>query len=229
MWPAKMGRRVQGMKMRCVYSIDKSLRHVGHLDIMRTMQRALRRSELPVRFSEGFNPRILIFIAAPLSANMAGEREVMDVPLAKDVSKENFLNSLNNTLPNGIRALEAHPKDDKAKSGMSQLFACLVRYEFFENTDALSKALPSFLEKKSIPAVKKTKRGEIEYDLRPLIYNLRLNGNSLRALLALSEAGTARPDAVINALSQFADIKTPYYIPVREALFGEKFVPLELL
>ncbi|MDO5022263.1 MAG: TIGR03936 family radical SAM-associated protein [Eubacteriales bacterium] len=217
------------MKMRCVYSIDKSLRHVGHLDIMRTIQRALRRSELPVCYSEGFNPHILLSVAAPLSVNMAGEREIMDIPLSESVLPETFLNKLNESLPLGIRAIEAHTKDDKAKTGMSQLLACSVRYEFLEDAKALIAAIPAFLEQKSIPAIKKSKKGEKEYDLRPLIYNLSEEGNGIKALLALSEAGTAKPDAVINALTSFAGLEeTPYYIPVRTGLFADKFVPLEL-
>ncbi len=217
------------MKMRCVYSINKSLRHVGHLDIMRTMQRALRRSGLPVCFSEGFNPHILLSIAAPLSVNMAGEREVADIPFSKNISKDYFIEELNKALPEGIRAIEAYPKGDGGKTAMSQLFACSVRYEFFENDDAIAGAIPDFLKQEHIMAIKKTKKGEKEYDLRPLIYNLKAEGESVRGLLALSEAGTAKPDAVINALADFANVKKPYYIPVREALFGEKFVPLELL
>ena len=68
------------MKMIVVFSIRDRLKYIGHLDLMRAMQRALRRSGLPVRYSQGFNPHLQISFAAPLSVGMEGLREVMEVP-----------------------------------------------------------------------------------------------------------------------------------------------------
>ena len=48
------------MRMMAVFEKGERLRHIGHLDIMRSTQRALRRSGLPVSYSKGFNPHILI-------------------------------------------------------------------------------------------------------------------------------------------------------------------------
>ena len=67
------------MKMIVVFSIRDRLKYIGHLDLMRAMQRALRRSGLPVRYSQGFNPHLQISFAAPLSVGMEGLREVMEV------------------------------------------------------------------------------------------------------------------------------------------------------
>ena len=66
------------MKMIVVFEKTPRLRMIGHLDLMRAMQRALRRSDLPLRYSQGFNPHILLSFAAPLSLGMAGKREVME-------------------------------------------------------------------------------------------------------------------------------------------------------
>ena len=54
------------MKMIVVFEKKERLRLIGHLDLMRAMQRALRRSDLPLRYSQGFNPHILLNFAAPL-------------------------------------------------------------------------------------------------------------------------------------------------------------------
>ena len=78
------------MKMLVVFQKTAWLRHVGHLDLMRAMQRALRRSGVPIAFSKGFNPHLLLTFAAPLSVGMAGEREVMEVPLSGEISEEEF-------------------------------------------------------------------------------------------------------------------------------------------
>ena len=67
--------------MMVVFEEGEALRHIGHLDLMRTMQRALRRSNLPIKYSNGFNPHIRLSFAAPLSVGVIGLRELMEVPL----------------------------------------------------------------------------------------------------------------------------------------------------
>ena len=76
------------MKMIVVFSIRDRLKYIGHLDLMRAMQRALRRSGLPVRYSQGFNPHLQISFAAPLSVGMEGLREVMEVPYDGDIKPD---------------------------------------------------------------------------------------------------------------------------------------------
>ena len=70
--------------MIVVFEKGFALRHIGHLDLMRTIQRALRRTTLPIRYSNGFNPHIQLSFAAPLSVGVVGMREVMDVPMTKN-------------------------------------------------------------------------------------------------------------------------------------------------
>ena len=62
--------------MLAVFCKGERLRHIGHLDLMRAMQRALRRSELPVSYSKGFNPHILLTFASALSTGAWGKREI---------------------------------------------------------------------------------------------------------------------------------------------------------
>ena len=69
------------MRMMVVFEKGEALRYIGHLDLMRTVQRALRRSELPVKYSNGFNPHIRLSFAAPLSVGVIGLRELMEVPV----------------------------------------------------------------------------------------------------------------------------------------------------
>ena len=87
------------MKMLVVFEKKERLRHVGHLDLMRAMQRALRRSGVPIAFSQGFNPHLLVTFAAPLSVGMPGLREVMEVPLSAEISEEEFKEKLRAALP----------------------------------------------------------------------------------------------------------------------------------
>ena len=85
--------------MMAVFEKSERLRHIGHLDIQRAMQRALRRSGLPVSYSKGFNPHILLTFASALSTGAIGEKEIMDVSLNEDVTAEAFLAAMNEALP----------------------------------------------------------------------------------------------------------------------------------
>ena len=94
------------MKMIVVFEKAPRLRHIGHLDLMRAMQRALRRSNLPLRYSQGFNPHILLNFAAPLSVGMPGEREVMEVPIEGEMDAALFKEKLSARIYG--RALRIH-------------------------------------------------------------------------------------------------------------------------
>lgn len=96
------------MRMMVVFEKGETLRYIGHLDLMRAMQRALRRSELPVSYSKGFNPHILLTFASALSTGAWGKREIMDVTLERDISPETFMEAMNAALPEDLRVLSAN-------------------------------------------------------------------------------------------------------------------------
>jgi radical SAM-linked protein len=87
------------MRMLGVFQKSERVRHIGHLDIQRAVQRGLRRSGLPVAYSNGFNPHILVTFASALSTGACGSREIMDVKMAEEVSAEEFLNPMNLAMP----------------------------------------------------------------------------------------------------------------------------------
>ena len=100
-------------------------RYISHLDLTRNMARGLKLSGLPVWYTEGFNPRIYMTYAMPLSLGVCGERECMDIRLTEDVPLEDIAPRLNAHLPAGLQALEATEPVDKFEDiqyGEYQLF-----------------------------------------------------------------------------------------------------------
>ena len=164
------------MKMIVVFEKTPRLRHIGHLDLMRAMQRALRRSGLPLRYSQGFNPHILLTFAAPLSVGMPGKREIMEVPIEGEMTEEAFLEKLRPALPPELPCLAARAVDDRHPAPMAQLAAAMYEAELDEVPDGLAEAIPAFLAQDNIPAIRKTKTGMKPCDIRPMIYDLSLNG-----------------------------------------------------
>ena len=82
------------------------LRHIGHLDIQRAMMRALRRSGLPVAYSNGYNPHILLTFASALSTGAAGKKEILDVTMAREV----FSNTGNSNMNRWQTYVKGDPK-----------------------------------------------------------------------------------------------------------------------
>ena len=219
------------MKMLVVFEKFPRIRHIGHLDLMRAMQRALRRSSLPVKFSQGFNPHLLLTFAAPLSVGMAGKREIMEVPLAADVAEEDFLKKLNAALPPELPCLSARIVDDKHPASMASLYAAKYEILIVNNGAAICNAIPAFLAQESIMALRKTKSGEKMIDIRPMIFDIEAQGdNKLCCTLALSEAATCKPDLLMEALCSHAGLESrPRTTITRLQMFGKDLVPLELV
>ena len=218
--------------MLVVFEKAPRLRHIGHLDLMRAMQRALRRSGLPLCYSQGFNPHILLTFAAPLSVGMPGKREIMEVPLAEEMTAEVFLQKLSAALPPDLPCLSAHPVDDRHPAPMALLTAAEYEAELEAVPEGLAGAVARFLSQKEIPAVRKTKTGMKPCDIRPMIYDLSLSGNMLRMTLALCEKATCKPDLLLESLFSFAGLERPRALITRIQLLGEQdgaLCPLETL
>ena len=219
------------MKMIVVFEKGERLRLIGHLDLMRAMQRALRRSGLPLRYSQGFNPHILLNFAAPLSLGMPGKREIMEVPLSEAVSEQEFMEKLGGALPPDLPLLSARAVEDAHPAPMAMLSAAMYTAKMENVPAGLSEALGRFIAQEKIPAVRKTKTGMKECDLRPMIYDLSLHGDTLRMTLALCEKATCKPDLLLSSLFEFARMERPRMLITRTQLLGggECFQPLESL
>ncbi len=218
------------MKLIVVFEKTSRLRHIGHLDLMRAMQRALRRSGLPLKYSQGFNPHILLTFAAPLSVGMPGKREIMEVPIEGEMTGEAFLGKLRPALPPELPCISARAVDDRHPAPMAQLAAAMYEAKLDEVPEGLAEAIPAFLAQSEIPAIRKTKTGMKPCDIRPMIYDLSLNGDALRMTLALCEKATCKPELLLSTLFDFAKLERPHMIVTRTQMFGEKdgvFYPLE--
>lgn len=222
------------MKMWLTMEKGARIRFIGHLDLMRTMQRALRRSGLPVRYSNGFNPHMLLNAAAPLSLGMPGLREIIEVPVGEDIAPEAFQERLNAALPPDLRCQAVRALPDEHPAPMALLRAAQYLIEL-EAGDPASRAcvadLPALLRTETLPAVRKTKTGEKPCDARPMIYDAQPIGETmLCASLALCEQGTLKPDLFLDVLAANAGVSRPDAFISRLQLYALKdgqLIPLE--
>ena len=119
------------MRMMLLYKKDKTLRHVGHLDLLRTMQRAFRRSGLPMAYSKGFNPHMKTSFGFPLSLGNESLGEYFDLEINEKIEVNDFINRMNNVLPKEMQILASEYSDD-TESIMSRCFFVeyIVNIEF---------------------------------------------------------------------------------------------------
>jgi len=221
--------------MTAVFQKGERLRHIGHLDIQRAVQRALRRSGLPVGYSNGFNPHILVTFASALSTGASGSREIMDVTLREEVSCDMFMARMNAALPPDLQISACRVIDDRHPALMAQVTAADYTITITDPQAAavMTAAIDAFLQQKQIMAMRKTKSGMKECDCRPLIHTLTADGDKLKAVLTLTERESCKPDMLIAALSAFAGIEAPRVLVHRNQLFGTTpdgaLAPLETL
>ena len=222
------------MRILATFEKQERLRHIGHLDIMRAMQRALRRSGLPVSYSKGFNPHILLTFASALSVGAASTCEIMEVSLDEPVEPGVFMARMNEALPPEMQLTGARAVDEHRPAAMALVRA--ARYDIRLPEDAartLGAAIPGFLAQAEIITDRKTKSGVKPCDIRPLIHALEMRENHLLAELALTETLSCKPAMLLTALCAFAGMPEPQAMVTRTRLLGETeagaIVPLEEL
>ena len=199
------------MRMMVVFEKGEALRHIGHLDLMRTMQRVLRRSNLPIKYSNGFNPHIRLSFAAPLSVGVIGLRELMEVPLEDGVTEPAFTQAMNAVLPGCLRIRACRAVGDDFPALMSLVAGADYRVTFPKTEEGSRAAarFEAFMALDQYVASRRTKSGEHPCDIRPFVLsgNLRETQDgyviSLRTLA--TQAGMLKPALWLDCLREFAD------------------------
>ena len=223
------------MRMLLQFQKGASVRHLGLLDLQRTMQRALRRSGLPISYSKGYNPHINMSFASALSVGVPGVAELLDVSLTAEVTETECLEKMNAVLPPSLKASAVRLIDDKHPALMGQLKQAAYDIELRgETTGALCDAMDAFLAQPEIMAMRKTKSGEKLVDIRPMIHRFEVISREgdvarLYAQVSFEERATCKPDVLLGALSAFAQAALPCVRMCRTGLYGEKdgaIVPL---
>lgn len=137
--------------------------YISHLDLLRTMQRALKRSGLPVWYSEGFRPRIYLNFPLALSLGVEGEREAMDFYLTDSVDFGKIAGDLDKACPDGIRIISAAPPVNENKDVGFADYTAVIRGD-----SSIETVFGEFMEQDSIIVLKHSKKkGMVETDIKP--------------------------------------------------------------
>ena len=186
------------MRIRITFQKLGALRYTGHLDLHKLWERAARRAELPLAYSQGFHPQPKMNIAAALPLGFSSRCEVLDMRLEHDIQLEGLVEKLQGTLPTGIQVTSVESVDERAPTLQTQVVSAEYEVSLAEADfgSEVTRKIESVLELESIVRVRREK----EYDLRPLIETLELMDGKILMKLAAREGATGRPEEVLDML-----------------------------
>lgn len=191
------------VRVRVKYSKSGDLRFIGHIDTQKLFERALRRTDLPLRFTQGFNKRIRINLASALPLGFVSSAELLDFWLNQYVDPYLISGQLNNALPKDIRVLEVQLVENSLPSLQASLVSSeyLIDFPTEFNWDSFKIKFNALLAQESILIERRKKT----IDLKPMIldYSYKNEGQDKQQFfvkLSSSPTANARPDHLLQLL-----------------------------
>lgn len=180
------------MKIRIQFAKYGVMKFIGHLDVMRFFQKAIRRADIDIKYSEGFSPHQIMSFAAPLGVGIESMGEYLDIEVNSMTSTDEIKEELNRVMVDGMEILSVKLLPDTVKNAMASVAAAgyLIVYTAIdskENTgssnadnmqtnflvDDLEQKLADFYAQEQIPVTKTTKKSVMELDIKQGIFELK--------------------------------------------------------
>ncbi|MGE4214626.1 MAG: TIGR03936 family radical SAM-associated protein [Anaerotignaceae bacterium] len=225
------------MTYRFKFSKGEEIKFIGHLDIVQAFQRALKRADLPIAYSNGFNPHQQISFASPLSLGYVSDGEYGDLKLTQALPPLEVMERLNAVMPDGMVIKELICLKDGVKNTMASVSA--GRYKAYLDSRITPKMVEENLEKyfamNEILVMKKTKNNFKETDIKPDIFELINKSEGEQAIIEMVIAGGStrnlKPESVAEGFYNFVGVEyNKFKIGFKRMdiymVLDEKFVPL---
>jgi radical SAM-linked protein len=217
-------------KYRIQFTKGDQIRFVPHLDMVRLFQRAIRRANLPIAYSQGFNPHQQMSFAQPLSVGVTGIAEYIDIETTQLMDTKDAADKINSVLPEGAFVTDIRQVREKEKNGMAAVEA--GSYIITLDRAIEQKSIEQFLSEKELMIEKKSKKVTKEVNIRADIFKLEaIENNKMYAFLATGSSRNLKPDLMLECLYYYLGWEfNPYKINYeRQDVFtldGEAFVSL---
>lgn len=213
------------MNMRVKFTKENYLRYISHLDLMRLFQRAFKRANIPIKYSQGFNPQPKLSIANPLALGIESSEEFMDIELYERIPESKFIDLMNRELPEGIRILDAKYFDGiKSISSIISwsYYEIKVRIKNLKDIDFLDILIKEWLNKDEIIIKKEKIKGnkivQQDRNIRPLIGNVIISMDktykvkddeymvTINCLLKSGENGNLKPIDFLKGMCKYLNL-----------------------
>lgn len=198
------------MKIRIKYAKTGVLRYIGHLDVMRYFQKAIRRAGLDVAYSQGYSPHQLITFAAPLGLGVTSEGEYFDAEMNSVTTSKDMVERLNRTMVDGMEVKEIVVLKEGAKTAMAVVAGSDYLVDFREGyvkPECFLQAVDAFYTQEHIEITKVSKTKETLMDIKPFIYQMDVRDNRIYMLLSTGSVDNIKPELVMEAMCKFLQVE----------------------
>lgn len=202
------------------------MKFIGHLDLMRFFQKAVRRANIDICYSEGFSPHQIMSFAAPLGVGVTSDGEYFDIEVNSSLSSKASMEALNATMVEGIEVTGYVKLPDNAKTAMSLVAAADYELSYKEGYNSPYTATEwakivedEFHCKEQFLILKKTKKSEREVDLKPLVYDFLVKEKDGKPVfyiyLSTGSNDNIKPELVLSSLYDKLDkVYDPFAIQI---------------
>ena len=194
------------MKARIKFRKNGVMKFIGHLDIMRYFQKAIRRAEIPIAFTSGYSPHMIMSFANPLGVGLTSDGEYFDIELTESIASKEAVRRLNEQMVDGMEIVGfVQIPDDKKSKGMSIVAGAdyLSSVKNGSLPEDLAEKLEAFYAQNEICVVKKTKKSEKEVDIRSMIYKLECRDGKIYMRVAAGSVQNLKPELVTEAFVRY--------------------------
>lgn len=205
---------VSAMNVRVKFRKYGCLKFIGHLDVMRYFQKAMRRAEIDICFSEGFSPHMIMSFAAPLGVGLTSDGEYMDIAIKTPISSKEAVERLNAVMVEGIDVISFRALPENSKNAMSIVAAADYEVRFregYEPNTAWQEKFQEFMAQPEIWICKETKKGQQEVDIRPWVYEWKLEDGVISMQISTGSVQNLKPELLMQAFCKWAGIELPTF------------------
>ena len=199
------------MKIRIKFRKWGCMKFIGHLDMLRFFQKAMRRADIDICYSEGFSPHQIMSFAAPLGVGITSDGEYFDIEVNSTKSSKDSLRAINDTLVDGVEVTDYVMLPENAKTAMSIVTAADYYLSYKEGYESPYSAMEwkelidkLFHLQQSFTIINKTKKHEKEMDLKPLVYAFMVNDvkdkPTFYIKVSTGSVDNIKPELVLSAI-----------------------------
>ena len=206
---------------RLGYTKGERVKYISHLDFLRCVNRSFKRAKVPVKYSQGFNPHILLNIGLPCPVGVSSICEELDIELTTSMETDEIINRMNSSLPDAIKVLWCKRKENEPDFYDIEYARYSINFSSDKDfdTDAFSKENEIMIEKKS-------KRGMKEVNIKDFIAELKISkiddGKYFAdAVISAGNKLNLKPDLLVSALSSYYGVNIKDVYIERKEIFYE--------
>ncbi|MFH2048862.1 MAG: TIGR03936 family radical SAM-associated protein, partial [bacterium] len=221
-------------RLRLKWGRDIRYKFMSHLDNLRALEKAIRRSKIPIAYSQGYNPSMKLSFGPPLSLGITSEAEYIDITLDTNVLPY-MIENLQKAIPEGMTIYDARNVIGKAISLTSWLNRAVYTLNLEKETPLadLNNKIKGVLDSKVLELERVGKNKTTLVDIRPAIYELLVEGDILKITIGLGEGGYVRPTEMLEQLFEKEIVPVLANRLHRKELYhiddhGSKIDPMEL-